>query len=79
MFSAGITAFNIINSEYERLQHKFNRKLRLCVVGLGAIGHMAVKFANQYNYEVTVFSHTAEKEDILKKNDLKYDNFVVES
>jgi D-arabinose 1-dehydrogenase-like Zn-dependent alcohol dehydrogenase len=50
LFSAGITAFNIIHSENERLKHKFNRKLRVCIVGLGAVGHMAVKFANQYNY-----------------------------
>ncbi len=45
LFSAGITAFNIIYSEYERLRHNFNRKLRVAIVGLGAVGHMAVKFA----------------------------------
>ena len=40
---------------------------------------MTVKFASQYNYEVTVFSHNAKKEDILKINNLKYDNFFIES
>jgi len=35
-------------------------------LGFGAIGHMAAKFGNYFNYDVTIFSQFAEDEDILK-------------
>ena len=53
-----------------------NRKLRLGVLGVGAIGHMAAKFANHFGYEVTIFSDNAEEEKFLVENGIKFESFV---
>lgn len=79
MFSAGVIAFNIVSGEYERLKHLLKRKPRIGLIGAGAVGHLIAKFANHFGYEVTVFSHTADKEQLLKDNGINFEQFFVES
>jgi len=50
----------------------------LGVIGLGGLGHLAVKFGKAFGLTVTVFStSTSKKDDAL--NLLKADNFVLSS
>lgn len=71
-----MSAYNIVSGEYQRLKLEHNRKLRLGVLGVGAIGHMAAKFANHFGYEVTIFSENAEEEKFLVENGIKFESFV---
>ncbi len=48
--------------------------MRLGVLGVGAIGHMAAKFANHFGYEVTIFSENAEEEKFLVDNGIKFES-----
>lgn len=55
LLCAGITT-------YSPLRHwAVGRGHRLGVVGLGGLGHMAIKFGAQFGAEVTVFSHSENK------------------
>jgi alcohol dehydrogenase (NADP+) len=57
LLCAGITT-------YSPLRHwKISRGQRVGVVGLGGLGHMAVKFANAFGAEVTLFTTSANKRD----------------
>lgn len=50
----------------------------LGVIGLGGLGHMAVKFGKSFGLDVTVFSTSlSKKEEAL--NVLKADKFVISS
>jgi uncharacterized zinc-type alcohol dehydrogenase-like protein len=61
LLCAGITT-------YSPLRHwKVGKGHRVAVVGLGGLGHMAVKFASSFGAEVTMLSTSANKEqDALK-------------
>lgn len=61
------------------MRHKMNQPGKsLGVIGLGGLGHMAVKFGKAFGLRVTVFSTSAsKKEEAL--NRLGADNFVVSS
>jgi uncharacterized zinc-type alcohol dehydrogenase-like protein len=48
---------------------------KVCVMGLGGLGHMGVKFAHALGSETTVFSHSPAKEADAKK--MGADHFVV--
>lgn len=50
--------------------------LRLGVVGLGGLGHVAVKFAKAFGANVTVISTSLNKKDEALKH-LKADSFLV--
>ncbi len=56
MFCGGITVFNpIIENNIKATDH-------VAVVGIGGLGHMAIKFLNSWGCEVTAFSTNPEKE-----------------
>ncbi|XP_030550024.1 probable cinnamyl alcohol dehydrogenase 1 [Rhodamnia argentea] len=73
LLCAGITVYNPM------IHHKMNQPGKsLGVVGLGGLGHMAVRFAKAFGLNVTVFStSTSKKDDAL--NLLKADKFVLSS
>lgn len=61
LLCAGITT-------YSPLRHwKIGKGHKVAVLGLGGLGHMAVKFANAFGAEVTVLSTSAGKEAEAKK------------
>ncbi len=61
LLCAGITT-------YSPLRHwKVGKGHKIGIVGLGGLGHMAVKFAVSFGAEVTVLSTTASKEQDAKK------------
>lgn len=61
------------------MRHKMNQPGKsLGVIGLGGLGHMAVKFGKAFGLNVTVFSTSvSKKEEALRE--LGADRFVVES
>jgi alcohol/geraniol dehydrogenase (NADP+) len=68
LFCGGATVYSPIR------QYITRPNMRVGIVGLGGLGHMAVKFAKTFNAEITLFSSTAEKEEEGRK--LGADNFV---
>jgi uncharacterized zinc-type alcohol dehydrogenase-like protein len=61
LLCAGITT-------YSPLKHwKVGKDHKLAFLGLGGLGHMAVKFAVAFGAEVTVLSTSPEKEADAKK------------
>ena len=61
LLCAGITT-------YSPLRHwKVGKGHKVAVVGLGGLGHMAVKFAASFGADVTVLSTSAKKEEDAKK------------
>ena len=73
LLCAGITVYSPM------IQHKMNQPGKsLGVIGLGGLGHMAVKFGKAFGLKVTVFSTSAsKKEEALKL--LGADEFVISS
>jgi alcohol/geraniol dehydrogenase (NADP+) len=56
LFCAGITVFNpIIQNNIKSIDH-------VAVVGIGGLGHLAIKFLNSWGCEVTAISTNPEKE-----------------
>jgi alcohol dehydrogenase (NADP+) len=71
LLCAGITT-------YSPLRHwKVGKGHKIGVLGLGGLGHMAVKFAASFGADVTILSRTASKEPDAKK--LGAHNFVLTS
>lgn len=56
LFCGGGTVYSPLR---EFLPNKYSR---VGIIGLGGLGHMAVLFASEMGHEVTVFSHSPEKE-----------------
>lgn len=56
LFCGGITVFNPI------VQHGIKPTDRVGVIGIGGLGHLAVKFLNKWGCEVTAFSRARDKE-----------------
>ncbi len=56
------------------LEHNVEPTHRVGVIGIGGLGHMAIKFLRAWGCEVTVFSHSSGKEAEAKK--LGAHNFV---
>lgn len=73
LLCAGITAYSPM------MRHKMNQPGKsLGVIGLGGLGHMAVKFGKAFGLKVTVFSTSiSKKEEAL--NALGADHFIVSS
>ncbi|KAL5766134.1 hypothetical protein ACOSP7_016751 [Xanthoceras sorbifolium] len=73
LLCAGITVYSPM------MRHKMNQPGKsLGVIGLGGLGHMAVKFGKAFGLNVTVFStSTSKKEEAL--NQLGADKFVLSS
>lgn len=73
LLCAGITVYNPM------MRHGMNQPGKsLGVIGLGGLGHMAVKFGKAFGLKVTVFSTSiSKKEEALGV--LGADNFVVSS
>lgn len=73
LLCAGITVYTPM------IRHKMNQPGKsLGVIGLGGLGHMAVKFGKAFGLKVTVFSTSAsKKEEALKL--LGADKFVISS
>lgn len=69
LLCAGITTYSPLK------RYKVKRGMKVGVVGLGGLGHMAVKIAKAMGGEVTVFSTSANKEADAKKLGAK--KFVV--
>ncbi|KAM5580320.1 hypothetical protein ABKV19_009862 [Rosa sericea] len=73
LLCAGITVYSPM------MDHKMNKPGKsLGVIGLGGLGHMAVKFGKAFGLKVTVFSTTMSKNDEALTL-LGADNFVVSS
>ncbi|CAK7340351.1 unnamed protein product [Dovyalis caffra] len=73
LLCAGITVYTPM------IRHKMNQPGKsLGVIGLGGLGHMAVKFGKAFGMKVTVFSTSISKEEEAL-NLLGADNFVVSS
>ncbi|KAF7847730.1 hypothetical protein BT93_L2683 [Corymbia citriodora subsp. variegata] len=73
LLCAGVTVYNPM------IHHKMNQPGKsLGVVGLGGLGHMAVKFGKAFGLNVTVFSTSISKKDDAL-NMLKADKFVLSS
>lgn len=73
LLCAGITVYAPM------MRHKMNQPGKsLGVIGLGGLGHMAVKFGKAFGLKVTVFSTSSSKRDEALKL-LQADNFVVAS
>jgi alcohol/geraniol dehydrogenase (NADP+) len=58
LFCGGATVFNPLTAA---LAGSYARTARVGVIGLGGLGHLAVKIARAMGYEVTLFSSTPEK------------------
>ncbi|CAL9003194.1 unnamed protein product [Prunus brigantina] len=73
LLRAGITVYASM------VRHKMNQPGKsLGVIGLGGLGHMAVKFSKAFGLNVTIFSTSiSKKEEALSQ--LGADNFVVSS
>ena len=56
LFCGGITVFNPI------VQHSLPPTARVGVIGIGGLGHMALKFLSKWGCEVTAFSSSPDKE-----------------
>jgi uncharacterized zinc-type alcohol dehydrogenase-like protein len=56
LFCGGITVFNPI------IQHNIRSTDHVAVVGIGGLGHMAIKFLNAWGCEVTAISSNPKKE-----------------
>lgn len=69
LLCAGITTFSPLN------RYKIKKGHKVAVVGLGGLGHMAVKLAKSMGAEVTVFSTSQSKEKDAKRLGAK--NFVI--
>ncbi|GMH15804.1 hypothetical protein Nepgr_017645 [Nepenthes gracilis] len=73
LFCAGITVYAPMK------RHKMNQPGKsLGVIGLGGLGHMAVKFGKAFGLKVTVLSTSISKKDEAL-NSLRADNFVISS
>ncbi|KAK9073120.1 hypothetical protein SSX86_007443 [Deinandra increscens subsp. villosa] len=73
LLCAGITVWTPM------MGHKMNQPGKsLGVIGLGGLGHMAVKFAKSFGLKVSVFSTSVSKKDEAL-NLLKADNFIISS
>ncbi|KAK9924301.1 hypothetical protein M0R45_032681 [Rubus argutus] len=73
LLCAGITVYSPM------MDHKMNRPGKsLGVIGLGGLGHMAVKFGKAFGLKVTVFSTSMSKKDEALTL-LGADNFVISS
>jgi len=68
LFCGGITVFNPI------VQNNVRPTDRVAVVGIGGLGHMALRFLNAWGCEVTAFSTSPDKESTA--HDLGAHNFV---
>ena len=63
LFCGGITVFNPI------IQNNIKPTDHVAVVGIGGLGHMAIKFLNSWGCEVTAFSTNPEKEKELDSSE----------
>lgn len=66
LLCAGITTYSPLK------RHNIRKGHRVAVVGLGGLGHMAVKLAKAMGAEVTVFSTSSAKEKDAKKLGAKH-------
>lgn len=57
LFCGGLTVFNPL------VENKIMPTARVAVIGIGGLGHMALKFAGAWGCEVTALSTSPEKED----------------
>ena len=69
LLCAGITTYSPLK------YWKIGKGHKVGIVGLGGLGHMAIKFAESFGADVTVFSRTASKEADARK--LGAHNFVL--
>jgi uncharacterized zinc-type alcohol dehydrogenase-like protein len=61
LFCGGLTVFDPL------VEHRIMPTARVAVVGIGGLGHMALKFARAWGCEVTAFSTTLEKEEEARR------------
>jgi len=68
MFCGGATVYSPLR------QHIISPTMRVVVVGIGGLGHMALQFARAFGCHVTAFSHSPDKEE--EALELGADEFV---
>jgi len=71
LLCAGITTY----TPFRLHADKCKPGSKIGVVGLGGLGHMAVQWAKAFGCNVTVISHSADKEQLARQ--LGADNFIV--
>ncbi len=59
LFCGGITVFNPL------LQFDISPLSKVAVIGVGGLGHLAIKFLKAFGCEITAFSHSPEKTQAL--------------
>lgn len=69
LLCGGITVFSPLN------QYVYEPKLRVGIIGIGGLGHLALQFAHALECDVTAFSSTNNKETEAKK--LGADHFQI--
>ncbi len=69
LLCAGITVYNPLRI------YNVQPFMKIGIVGIGGLGHLAIQFAKAYGCEVTAFSSSKEKENEVKQ--LGADNFIV--
>lgn len=74
LLCAGITVYCPMKEE--KLLQESGRKRRVGVVGLGGLGHVAVKFAKAFGHHVTIISTSPSKEKEARER-LGVDDFVL--
>lgn len=60
LLCGGITVFDPL------IQHQLSPTARVAVVGVGGLGHMAIKFLKAWGCEVTAFSRSRKKEEAAR-------------
>ncbi|MEZ5305683.1 MAG: NAD(P)-dependent alcohol dehydrogenase [Pyrinomonadaceae bacterium] len=60
LFCGGITVFNPL------YQYRISPTARVGVIGIGGLGHLALKFADKWGCEVTAFTSRLEKKEELR-------------
>ena len=68
LLCAGITVYNPLRI------YNVKPSMRVGIIGIGGLGHLAIQFAHAFGCEVTAFSYTKDKEEEAKR--LGAHNFV---
>jgi len=60
LLSSGLTVFSAIT------RAELSKKSRVAVLGIGGLGHLAIQFLHKMGHEVSAFSRTPEKSEMIR-------------
>ena len=61
LLSSGLTVYSAI------ARAKLSDKSKTAVLGIGGLGHLAIQFLHKMGHEVSAFSHTSEKSEMIRR------------